>query len=263
MPAMRRLFGAWGGLGWMSGIHRWSAGGNAPRHGPLRGHACGRRHDGCPASAPPHGRAQHVDLAAREVASAMIGDALVLASLGVTPMRPGNRHLAMAPHGVYPTGQPDRWLTLAVRSDAEWQALMRELDQPAASGDPRFATAAARLQHGDELDALLAQWLSAREADVIGGAPAACRRLRTCFMEHADIAGDPHLRARGATTEVRRSDIPQRIGRRRAGALLQEPIRWDPAIDAGVGSGRGLRVRRAPRIELRPTSRPGEARDDF
>ena len=58
------------------------------------------------------GLAQHVDLAAREVASAMIGDALILASLGVTPMRPGNRHLSMAPYGVYATRQPDRWLTL-------------------------------------------------------------------------------------------------------------------------------------------------------
>jgi hypothetical protein len=53
----------------------------------------------------------------------------------------------MAPHGVYPTQQPDRWLTLAVRNNTEWHALVRELDQPAASSDPRFAAAEARLRH--------------------------------------------------------------------------------------------------------------------
>ena len=54
------------------------------------------------------GQAQHVDLAAREVASAMIGDALVQASVGVEPARLGNGDLSMAPHGVYATGQADR-----------------------------------------------------------------------------------------------------------------------------------------------------------
>ena len=37
------------------------------------------------------GQAQHIDLAAREVASAMIGDALIQASLGITPGAPGER----------------------------------------------------------------------------------------------------------------------------------------------------------------------------
>ena len=139
------LFGAWGGLGWMTG---YSDGPPVEmRH--VMDHSAGI-HAAVATMAALHqrrrtGKAQHIDLAAREVASAMIGDALILASLGITPTRPGNRHLSMAPHGVYPTAQPDRWLTLAVRNDAEWQALVRELDQPAASSDPRFATAAARL----------------------------------------------------------------------------------------------------------------------
>src|SRR5260370_14244216 len=141
----------------------------------------------------------------------MIGDALVQASLGITPVRPGNGHLSMAPHGVYPTGQPDRWLTLAVRNDAEWQALAHELNHPAASRDPRFATADSRLQHRDELDVLLGQWLATHNAEAT-----AERLQRAGVCAHVswnmqDIARDPHLRARGATTEVSAEGIAPRL----------------------------------------------------
>jgi len=173
------------------------------------------------------GAAQHIDLAAREVASAMIGDALVQASVGLTPVRPGNRHLSMAPHGVYPTQQSDRWLTLAVRSDAEWQVLVRELNQSAASSDPRFATADARLRYRDELDALLTEWLAVCNADVT-----AERLQRAGVCAHVswsmeDIARDPHLRARGATVEVSASDVPPRLA-------VGAPARFSKTHDVGI-----------------------------
>jgi crotonobetainyl-CoA:carnitine CoA-transferase CaiB-like acyl-CoA transferase len=173
------------------------------------------------------GRAQHIDLAAREVASAMIGDALLQASLGLTPVRPGNSHLSMAPHGVYPTEQPDRWLTLAVRNDAEWRALLHELDQSVSSSDPRFATAENRLRHRDELDVLLAQWLATRNAD------ATAERLQQAGVcahvswSMLDIAHDPHLRARGATTEVSAPDIPPRLA-------VGAPARFSKTHDVGI-----------------------------
>jgi crotonobetainyl-CoA:carnitine CoA-transferase CaiB-like acyl-CoA transferase len=221
------LFGAWGGLGWMTG---YSDGPPVEmRH--VMDHSAGA-HAALAVLAALHqrrrtGQAQHVDLAAREVASAMIGDALILASLGLTPVRPGNAHLSMAPHGVYPTGQPDRWLTLAVRNDAEWQALARELDQSAAASEPRFATAAARLRHRDELDTLLAAWLAARDADAT-----ALQLQRAGVCAHVswnmqDIANDPHLRARGATTEVSAPGIPPRLA-------VGAPARFSRTDDVGI-----------------------------
>ncbi|HQX82768.1 MAG TPA: CoA transferase, partial [Vicinamibacterales bacterium] len=71
-------------------------------------------------------------------------------SLGVTPPRPGNGDLAMAPHGVYATDRPDRWLTLAVRNNIEWKALLCVLDQ--VCNDTRFDSAEGRLRHREELD---------------------------------------------------------------------------------------------------------------
>jgi crotonobetainyl-CoA:carnitine CoA-transferase CaiB-like acyl-CoA transferase len=221
------LFGAWGGLGWMTG---YSDGPPVEmRH--VMDHSAGI-HAAVATIAALHqrrrtGKAQHVDVAAREVASAMIGDALILASLGLTPARPGNSHLSMAPHGVYPTREPDRWLTLAVKTDAEWRAFARELDQPAASDDSRYATAAARLRHCDELDVLIARWLANREADAT-----AERLQRAGVCAHVswsmqDIARDPHLRERGATTEVSAPGVPPRLA-------VGAPARFSKTSEVGI-----------------------------
>lgn len=221
------LFGAWGGLGWMTGYT------DGPpvemRH--VMDHSAGS-HAAAATMAALHQRrrtgiAQHIDLAAREVASAMIGDALIQASMGLTPVRPGNSHLSMAPHGVYATRQTDRWLTLAVRNDVEWQALVLELDQPAAANDPRFATVAARLQNRAALDTLLTQWLAGYDADAI-----AERLQRAGVCAHVswnmeDIARDPHLRARGATAAVSAPDIPPRLG-------VGAPARFSKTHDVGI-----------------------------
>jgi len=205
------LFGAWGGLGWMSGY----ADGPPVEMRHVMDHSAGV-HAAVATMAALHqrrrtGAAQHVDLAAREVASAMIGEALVQASIGISPVRTGNADLAMAPHGVYATREPDRWLTLAIRSDREWQALVRELGRADVSADPRFATASARLQHREELDGLVTEWLSLYNADA-----AAERLQRAGVCAHVswsmeDVARDPHLRERGATVEVGGRDIPPRL----------------------------------------------------
>jgi crotonobetainyl-CoA:carnitine CoA-transferase CaiB-like acyl-CoA transferase len=221
------LFGAWGGLGWMTGY----ADGPPVEMRHVMDHSAGV-HAAVSTMAALHqrrrtGKAQHIDLAAREVASAMIGDALIQASLGLTPVRTGNRHLSMAPHGVYPTQQPDRWLTLAVRNDAEWQALARELDQPAVSVDPRFATAEARLRHRDQLDGLLTRCLASRDADAT-----AERLQRAGVCAHVswsmlDVSRDPHLRARGATVEVSAPNIPPRLA-------VGAPARFSKTTDVGI-----------------------------
>lgn len=219
------LFGAWGGLGWMSG---YSDGPPVEmRH--VMDHAAGV-HAALATMAALNqrrrtGQAQHVDLAAREVASAMIGDALVLASLGITPQRPGNADLAMSPHGVYPTAQPDRWLTLAVRTDEAWRVLARLLG---GEGDAdRYPDAASRIAHREAVDRLVTQWLATRDAD------ATAERLQQAGISaHVswnmqDIASDPHLQARGAVTPVEAPGIPARLA-------VGAPARFSKADQIGI-----------------------------
>lgn len=219
------LFGAWGGLGWMSGYT------DGPpvemRH--VMDHSAGM-HAALATMAAMHqrrrtGNAQHVDLAAREVASAMIGDALVLASVGQTPVRPGNADLAMSPHGVYATVQPDRWLTLAIRNDGEWRTLLRVLEQGGAEG--RFDAAADRVHHAPEVDQLVTGWLSVLDAD-----ETAARLQQAGLCAHVswtlqDIADDAHLRERQALVGVSAPDIPQRLA-------VGAPGRFAGTTDVGI-----------------------------
>jgi len=77
--------------------------------------------------------------------------------------RRGNRDADMAPHGVYPAGDPvaDRWVAIAVRHDADWRELcgwMGRADLAALTLDERRA-------REDELDALLAAWSEGQDPE--------------------------------------------------------------------------------------------------
>lgn len=224
------LFGAWGGLGTMSG---YSDGPPVEmRH--VMDHAAGF-HAAAGLVAALHerrrtGKAQYVDVAAREVASTMIGDALVQASAGAEPERPGNQDLAMAPHGVYGSNKRDRWITLAVRTDAQWVALVEVLAPGSpASTDSRFATQQGRRHHRDELDSLVASWLVSRDADETVNRLQAKHIGAHVSWTMQDIADDPHLLERGALIPVSGPGIPERLA-------VGSPSRFSTSSDVGIRS---------------------------
>lgn len=221
------LFGAWGGLGWMSG---YSDGPPVEmRH--VMDHTAGF-HAALALIAGLHqrrrtGQAQYIDLAAREIASAMIGDALVMASLGAQTPRPGNGDLHMAPHGVYATNQDDRWLTVAVSSDEQWRALVGVIGEASLADDPRFATVAARRQHQGELDELMNRWLSGFEAGDAAQRLQAVGVAAHVSWNMQDIADDPHLLERGTLTPVHDPAVPDRLA-------VGAPARFSRTSDVGI-----------------------------
>ena len=72
--------------------------------------------------------------------------------------RIGNHDPYMCPHNAYPCQGDDRWVVIAVRTDEEWQALIKVLGEPEWSQDPKFSTFVARKQNEDELDSLIGEW---------------------------------------------------------------------------------------------------------
>lgn len=221
------LFGAWGGLGWMSGYT------DGPpvemRH--VMDHTAGM-HAALAVVAALHqrkqtGRAQHVDLAAREIASAMVGDALLQASCGESPTRPGNAHPGMSPHGVFATRQNDRWLTIAVRNDDEWKALATVLGHQDAGSDSRYATTAARLERNDDVEAMLSAWLSRVDAGECASALQAAGVGAHVSWTIEDLTADAHLRQRGAITQVEAEGLPAR-------AAVGPPARFSASSDVGI-----------------------------
>ena len=104
------------------------------------------------------GRGQFIDMAQGEAGVAGLAEAVLEYGLNGRVMGPtGNRHRAMAPHGIYPTSAEDSWISISVDSERAWHELCRVLACDQATRDPRFRTMFNRLNHQDELDALVGE----------------------------------------------------------------------------------------------------------
>ena len=109
----------------------------------------------------------------------------------------GNVGEGDAPRGIFPCAGDDEWLVVDVRGDAAWAALAGVLGRPELAGEARFATAADRTAHRDEIDQLVTGWTTEhppREAMTLlqeAGVPAGA------MLRVADLPDDPHLQARG------------------------------------------------------------------
>ncbi|HEY7295114.1 MAG TPA: CoA transferase [Dehalococcoidia bacterium] len=101
--------------------------------------------------------AQFIEVSQYESTASLLGPALLqYAVAGTEPPRRGSRSDRACPHNVYPATGDDRWIAIAVESGAEWAALCRVFGHEEWHADPRFVTLAARFEHEDALDALIA-----------------------------------------------------------------------------------------------------------
>ena len=224
------LFGAWGGLGEMTGY----ADGPPVEMRHVMDHTVGMNAAVAVMAALQRRRATGqgslVDVSAREVASSLLGEALMMAAAGAEPHRAGNTHPQMAPHGVYPASGEDRWLSIAVASDAEWRAMADVMGAPELADDARYATAPARLANRDALDAAVSRWSTTLEANIAAERLEAAGVAAHASWTTPEIAADPHLRARQAIVDVQEPDGKTR-------AAVRAPMRLSNGADIGIVRG--------------------------
>jgi benzylsuccinate CoA-transferase BbsF subunit len=171
------------------------------------------------------GRGQFVDLSQFEAVTSVVGPALLdIAVNGRAQPPPGYRsqELPAAPHGVYRclprrsdpgrsfpidtqsqaqpdplSDDPDRWLAISVRTQAEWERFAGAIGSPAWAYEAKYRTLYLRMRNTVDLDANVARWAAGQEAE------SAMERLQAAGVaagvvaNGADIcARDPQLRAR-------------------------------------------------------------------
>jgi crotonobetainyl-CoA:carnitine CoA-transferase CaiB-like acyl-CoA transferase len=143
-----------------------------------------------------------IDLAQAEATAFMIGANLMAAAAnGKDPQPIGNASPLAAPHDCYPCKGEDRWCVIAAENEEQWAALAKiiggGIDQ-----EPRFKTAASRLQYRDDLNRAIARWTQDREAfeirDRLQNAGVPCGVVQT----GEDLTNDPHLKDRGFIVAV-------------------------------------------------------------
>jgi crotonobetainyl-CoA:carnitine CoA-transferase CaiB-like acyl-CoA transferase len=102
---------------------------------------------------------------------------------------------------VYPAGG-EGWVCLAVRSDAEFSALLGGLELPEVAVDERFASSSARIENDETLQALLAARFTERPAaeweSVLTAARVGCVEVNMAGQP-IFTAYDPILREMGLT----------------------------------------------------------------
>ena len=143
------------------------------------------------------GEGQYIDLSQNEAGMHFVATTfLEYSANGRLPTRQGNRRPGFAPHGVYPCQGQDAWCTMAVHSEAEWQALCRAMDHPAWTQEARFATCAAREQHVEALDAQVAAWTTQHTPQEVLYRLQAVGVPGGIVQNARDLASDPQLQHR-------------------------------------------------------------------
>jgi len=108
----------------------------------------------------------------------------------------GNWDERFAPHDVYRCRGEYEWVAIAVTDDGAFRRLAAAIGRPELAADPRFATAADRRAHVDELDILLTSWTTDRSPAEAATTLRTAGVLAEAVAHMPDVAASPVLAAR-------------------------------------------------------------------
>ena len=152
------------------------------------------------------GQGQHIDYSQQEAVMQMVGPAFMDYAMNGRVAGPmGNRHplAAAAPHGVFPCAGDDRWISIAVADESEWQGLVAAMDDPEWTRASEYSSLDERLRNIDALHERLAAWTASFDDHELAERLQRHGVAAAPVLNVADLLHDPHYRARGTFIEVR------------------------------------------------------------
>ena len=154
------------------------------------------------------GEGQYLDFSQFETAVYFVAPGVLdYAANGREPQRIGNASEYAAPHGVYQCQGDDRWCTIAVFDDAEWETLCREIGKPELADDPRFDTLLNRKKNEEELNSLISEWTADRTPEAVMEQLQAVGVSAGVVKNTADMYVDPQLNARGMYWKIEHPEM--------------------------------------------------------
>jgi benzylsuccinate CoA-transferase BbsF subunit len=159
------------------------------------------------------GQGQYIDQSQFETAVALMPEGVLEYAMNRrSPERIGNHDRWMAPHNCYKAkGGDNKWVSIAVGNDAEWQALCRVIGQPGLANDPRFKSLELRKQNEQALDEIITAWTRERDRWEITESLQKAGVAAFPSMSNKDLGTDEHLRARGYLVEKEHPEVGARI----------------------------------------------------
>ncbi len=158
------------------------------------------------------GQGQHIDLSSSEAISCLVGEVLMDYTMNRrVSERRGNHDESMAPHNCYPCRGEDRWVTIAVSTDEEWQAFCQALGNPHWTEDERFIDARSRWQNQEELDELVSKWTRQHTDYEVTEALQKVGVAAAPSLSGEMVSKDPHSKERGLFVEVEHPEIGKKL----------------------------------------------------
>jgi len=149
------------------------------------------------------GEGQYIDLSSSECVSSLVGAELLEYPMNQhSPRRCGNQDEIMAPHNVYRCAGDDKWISIAVANDEEWNALCSVMGNPEWAKKEAYTDQAGRWTNQKEIDAQLAEWtIQFTDYDLMNKLQAAGVAAMPSFCAE-QILSDPHVKAREKLLEI-------------------------------------------------------------
>ena len=179
------------------------------------------------------GIGQHIDLSQIEAGIQFIEPLLLAcADQGVEAPAAGHWSMFASPHGVFACAGNERYLALAVETDAQWRGLARVLDD-AALAHPHYDSEALRRRDAARIDSAINRWCAPRDAF------AAAQELRTAgvpaeaVLRPSDLYLDAQLNHRGHFVRLRHTamgEVPFDGLQTRFSRAIQGPFTAAPVL---------------------------------
>jgi len=156
------------------------------------------------------GQGDVVDVALYEPLMFIIGD-IVLQWTGnqVVQERVGNGTGSASPRGIF-QAQDGKWLSIAASSQTIAVRLFEAMGRPDIIEDPRYATNAARMDHNDDMQRIVSEWVATKPREEILTILDANDVVAAAVNDARDISEDPHFLER-TLVELKGSETLGRV----------------------------------------------------
>jgi crotonobetainyl-CoA:carnitine CoA-transferase CaiB-like acyl-CoA transferase len=173
------------------------------------------------------GGGQYIDTSLIEPIFGLLGpQPLRYDQLGEIESRSGNRSTSSAPRNVYRTGD-DRWVAISASAQPLAERTFDAIGRPDLKDDPRFETNEDRLEHVDELDAIIQDWMDDHSREEVLSAFEAADATLAPVYNVEDILNDEHYAAREAFLTVDDPDLGEAVVQNAFPKFSETPGRVD------------------------------------
>ncbi len=153
------------------------------------------------------GIGQEIDVSLYEPMSFVLGaQPIAYDQLGLIQNRRGNRSGGGGPRNLYMCSDGN-WVALSASTPSIARRVMQLVGGDELADDPRYATPAARAQHADEVDSLVADWISNYPREVVLEKFEEAETAIGPVYDTSQFMEDPQVKARQSIVSVDDPDL--------------------------------------------------------